>query len=71
MENRCAQQLKEKGKGVGMSKLKIAIMQWDAEVEEQAIELIERGVPPDEAMEKARVIVSNRWREKFIKRNFV
>jgi hypothetical protein len=38
--------------------------QWDLEVEREAVELIECGVPPYDAMERARNIVSARRRQK-------
>lgn len=43
--------------------LKDAIRKWDFEVEQEAIELIEAGVPPYDAIEKARQIISARRRE--------
>jgi len=42
----------------------LAIAQWNAEVEEQEIELIERGVAPRDAHLMAERLISNRRREK-------
>ena len=41
-------------------RLRHAISAWDAEVTEESIRLIETGVPPYDAMERARNIVSRR-----------
>ena len=46
-----------------MNKLKVVVMQWDSEVEEQEIALIERGVPPWEAHKMAVGIITNRRRQ--------
>ena len=48
-----------------MSKLEVVTMEWKSEVEEQEIELIERGIPPYEAHEMAVSIISNRRRQKY------
>jgi hypothetical protein len=45
------------------SRLRNAIADWDAEVETEAIRLIERGTPPYDAVERARNIVERRRRE--------
>ena len=42
--------------------LKLAIDRWQAEVDEEAVKLIEMGVPPYEAGERARVTISSRRR---------
>ncbi len=44
--------------------LQQAIRDWNREVEREATELIEAGVPPFEAMEKAKQIISARRRNK-------
>lgn len=43
-----------------MSDLNIVITDWKREVEEEAIKLIKRGMPPYKAMKQATVIVSTR-----------
>ena len=47
-----------------MSKLDVVTMQWKSEVDEQTIELIERGIPPYIAHEMAVNMVSSRRRKK-------
>ena len=42
------------------NRLKNVITEWSAEVEEEAIILIQNGVPPYEAQERARLMVSSR-----------
>ncbi len=43
-----------------MSGLDVVMMKWKSEVEEETIKLIEKGVPPYEANERAVLIVSNK-----------
>jgi hypothetical protein len=40
--------------------LKDAIKKWDADVEAEAVKLIQNGVPPYDAMERARNTISRR-----------
>lgn len=47
-----------------ISDLKDAIRSWEREVDREAIELIEAGVAPYDAIEKAKGIVSARRRDK-------
>ena len=42
------------------SALQQAIREWDAEVDREAIRLIKAGVPPFDAVERARKIVERR-----------
>jgi hypothetical protein len=48
-----------------MNKLNIVIMKWDSEVEEQEIELIERGIPPYSAHEMAVSMITSRRRKEY------
>ena len=45
-----------------MGKIAAVILKWESEVEEEAIKLIEDGMPPWQANEKAAQIVSYRRR---------
>ena len=47
-----------------MSKLHVSKMKWKSEVEEQEIELIERGIPPVDSYDLAINMVTNRRRKK-------
>lgn len=44
--------------------LNFVISQWQQEVDQETIDLIEAGMPPYEATERAALIVSRRRREK-------
>jgi len=48
-----------------MRRLDIVISKWESDVEEQEIELIEKGVTPYNAHEIAVSMVSKRRREKY------
>ena len=47
-----------------MKKLNLVIAQWEAEVDEEAIKLIEGGTPPYEASKRAINRVANRRQRK-------
>lgn len=49
-----------------MNKLMIVKMHWKEEVEEQEIELIEKGIPPCDAHEMAVSIITHRRRVKHV-----
>jgi len=48
-----------------VSKLDVVIMNWKSEVEELEIALIERGVPPCEAHDKAVNMITSRRRQAY------
>jgi hypothetical protein len=52
-----------------MGKLDVAIKIWEAEVETEEVNLIERGTPPAAAHIDAISIVSNRRKEKYADKN--